>query len=43
MQEQAERFLVKQAGAVSHNVPSLKNLLVELVSTEAFITRAAVP
>ena len=34
-----ERFLVKQAGAISHNLPSLQNLLVELVSTEAFTTR----
>jgi hypothetical protein len=39
MKDPAERFLVKQAGAISHNLPSLQNLLVELVSTEAFTTR----
>ena len=40
MKDRAERSLVKQAGAVSHNVPSLQNLLVELVTTEAFTTRS---
>jgi hypothetical protein len=36
----ADSSLVQQAGEVSRHDPSLQKLLVELVSTEAFVTRA---
>jgi hypothetical protein len=39
----ADRYLVEQAGAISRNVSSVENLLVELVATDAFMTRASSP
>jgi hypothetical protein len=40
MAETADKYLVQQAGTISRNQPSVQKLLVELVSTDAFLTRS---